>query len=728
MVNLSRLRQSFVLLVLFVAASYCALSQSDTANASNRAPIYIGVYGGYGIVNHDVNLRPDFFVLPSKQRYPAGSALTTAQGGTFAVGALLEYTISDNFAVGIRVGYNSLGFKDGGDLLSFAYTNDEDLLQGIDGAPTSGTVTAVVDADLAYLNATPHVRITPSSLPIYALGGLTILYPLAAEYQFTETVAAPLVFTPGNRRSRTLGSGDIPNAETMLGVTFGIGAEYPLSKNLILFGEGQYLLGMGDLVKELRDQEKWKLSALSGVIGIKVGIGGPPPPPPPPPIVVRDTAVPVRDSLFRAAAVTPDGFSDTLTITGRRVQGSEVHALLPYIFFPKDSSTIPERYIQISRKERSAFSAEKLPRGSTLNVYYNILNIVGQRIRERRRPRNSEGRAGAGKLTITGCLSSLENGDTALALRRAEAVRDYLRTVWNIPAARLAVRVSPGLNALPLTPTTSEVDSLEGERENQRVELFYEDNSAILEPVELLDSTFLMPGGIVRFFPPEIDTARVGAWSLDVTVGDVLDKDFKSGFGPPPAEIDYPIAIKPGQNLDQPMMVSGAFILRDTTYMEIGRRTSQSVLVRQEGTFEEERNSVRGKYVDVFNLLLFHFDSSAVMAFGDEANTLMRDRIAPSSVISVVGHTDRIGLPPYNRQLSQRRAEVASQALGVPVQNIRGMGESKLLYDNTYPEGRYYSRTVTVTVETPVADGDELRRRRALEANTSSAPVEEPVE
>ncbi len=160
--------------------------------------------------------------------------------------------------------------------------------------------------------------------------------------------------------------------------------------------------------------------------------------------------------------------------------------------------------------------------------------------------------------------------------------------------------------------------------------------------------------------------------------------------------------------------------MRDTTYMEVGRRSSQRVLVRQEGTFDEQRNAVRGRYVDVFNLLLFHFDSSAVLAFSDEANALMRDRIAPSSELTVVGHTDRIGLPSYNRQLSQRRAEFAAEALGVPVQTIRGMGESRLLYDNTFPEGRYYSRTVTVTVETPVADGDELRRRRAIEAGTSS--------
>jgi outer membrane protein OmpA-like peptidoglycan-associated protein len=717
-VNLSRLRHSFGLLLLFVVVSNFASAQLDSGDY--RSPIYIGVFGGYGLVKHDVLLHPDYFIkAPS---YSSEKVFTSASGGGIILGGLVEYTLSSNFSVGLRVGYNALGFKPGGDLLNFRYTNSTDLHQGtgIDSVPVTGTVEADVDADLGYINATPHLKITPASLPIYAIGGLTILYPLSATFEFNETVVEPRgALFSRNRPTRKLGSGDIPNAKTALGMTLGIGFDYPLSRKLILFGEAQYLLGMGDIVEQLRAGEKWKVSVLSGIVGIKVGLGGGTPPVVPPPIVVKDTSIPVRDSLFRAAAVTADGFSDTLTITGRRVQGTEVHALLPYIFFPRDSATIPERYVQITKKERSAFSAEKLPRGNTLGVYYNILNIVGQRIREKRKPRNSDGQAGAGKLQIVGCLSNLENGDTALALKRAEAVRDYLRNIWAVPAARMEVSVSAGPGGLPIVPTTSEVDSLEGERENQRVELYYERNSAILEPVELLDSAFLMPAGVIRFFPPQIDTAKVAAWTLDVAVGDVLDKDVKSGFGPPPESIDYPIEVKPGQSMDQPLRVTGSFILRDTTYMEIGRRASEAVVLRQEGDFEEERNTVRGKYLDVFNLLLFHFDSTAVLAFSDEANAIMRDRIAPSSIVRVVGHTDRIGLPPYNRQLSQRRAEVASQALGVPVKEVLGMGEKKLLYDNTFPEGRYYSRTVTVTVETPVEDGDALRRRRATDPNAS---------
>ncbi|MFM8473481.1 MAG: hypothetical protein ACKOBV_08185 [Candidatus Kapaibacterium sp.] len=52
--------------------------------------------------------------------------------------------------------------------------------------------------------------------------------------------------------------------------------------------------------------------------------------------------------------------------------------------------------------------------------------------------------------------------------------------------------------------------------------------------------------------------------------------------------------------------------------------------------------------------------------------------------------------------LSTKRAEYTAKALNVPLKNAKGFGKEQELYDNNYPEGRMYNRTVNIVVETPV--------------------------
>jgi outer membrane protein OmpA-like peptidoglycan-associated protein len=72
----------------------------------------------------------------------------------------------------------------------------------------------------------------------------------------------------------------------------------------------------------------------------------------------------------------------------------------------------------------------------------------------------------------------------------------------------------------------------------------------------------------------------------------------------------------------------------------------------------------------------------------------------------ITGSTDRLGEQQYNTDLSQRRANaVRNIILGFQPQakilSTRGVGASVLPYDNNFPEGRYYCRTVSILVKTP---------------------------
>jgi outer membrane protein OmpA-like peptidoglycan-associated protein len=284
-------------------------------------------------------------------------------------------------------------------------------------------------------------------------------------------------------------------------------------------------------------------------------------------------------------------------------------------------------------------------------------------------------------------------------MRRAQVVADYLINVWRVNERRVKIRTT----GLPDNPSLSEVDTVEGARENQRVEIMSDDYS-ILAPVMLLDSLYLRPAGTIRFFPPTVDTLRTNAWTIDLQIGDSLVKGVAKGYGVPPTPIDVTIQNRPNLDFRAPVNAVATMTLQDTLFEVFGTYQSTPVVVRQEGTFREERNVVRGRVIDEYNLLLFSFDSSGIMDFTQQSATIMRDRITPESTVRVIGHTDKIGLPPYNRALSFRRAEVAAGLLGLVPNDVQGLGEKNLLYDNTHPEGRYYCRTVTVIVETPVTD------------------------
>jgi len=97
-----------------------------------------------------------------------------------------------------------------------------------------------------------------------------------------------------------------------------------------------------------------------------------------------------------------------------------------------------------------------------------VLNIIGKRMIEH--PEAA--------ITLTGCNDNIgaEKGNRKLSTARAEAVRDYLQTGWNIAPDRILIEA----RNLPKMPSTSRLE--EGQADNRRVEITSE-NPAILDLV-----------------------------------------------------------------------------------------------------------------------------------------------------------------------------------------------------------------------------------------------------
>jgi outer membrane protein OmpA-like peptidoglycan-associated protein len=69
----------------------------------------------------------------------------------------------------------------------------------------------------------------------------------------------------------------------------------------------------------------------------------------------------------------------------------------------------------------------------------------------------------------------------------------------------------------------------------------------------------------------------------------------------------------------------------------------------------------------------------------------------------VTGYTDRLGEIAQNQQLANGRANSAARELKVPSNKlmIKGIGNAAT-FNQELPEGRLYTRTVDIVIQTPI--------------------------
>ncbi|MFM8771275.1 MAG: OmpA family protein, partial [Candidatus Kapaibacterium sp.] len=280
-----------------------------------------------------------------------------------------------------------------------------------------------------------------------------------------------------------------------------------------------------------------------------------------------------------------------------------------------------------------------------------------------------------------------------LGKRRALVVRNYLVDTWTIQASRIAVEQ----RGLP-TQVSNESDP-DGPAENRRVEISSSDPS-ILSAVASNDTMRVFDPPAVRFNLDVSSGSRLKSWTLFVSESDHIIKTFH-GSGAPPANVDWRIAeqarfIPLGtRNLDFMLVV------QDSNGTVIPTETG-SIPVSEVTIADKRSGGGTDKSVDRFSLILFGFDESDVTPDQQPIISSIKKRITPTSTVSITGYTDRSGTDDYNKRLSEQRARAVSTALSVPRSTVTGQGETLPLYDNETPEGRFYSRTVEVIVETPM--------------------------
>jgi outer membrane protein OmpA-like peptidoglycan-associated protein len=365
----------------------------------------------------------------------------------------------------------------------------------------------------------------------------------------------------------------------------------------------------------------------------------------------------------------------------------ETVPLLNYIFFDKESSKIPLRYkLFESANETEGFTENNLY-GGNLIQYYHILNIVGSRMKARPNV----------KITLVGCNDNLdkESGNTELSKARANAVQEYLTSIWSIEQERIKVTT----RNLPDNPSSQ--STVDGQAENRRVEIIV-DAGNLLESTYTESNELLATPEKVDFTIITVSDKPMKGWILNITQDGKMLKRFTGNKDDMSTVtwnwLDTNNQLPQG---DKPIVYSGVVYTADndsavSSFSEIPVR--KVVLISS-----SEEKQIGDKVFEKITLILYEFNQSNIGPQNMEILRTIFPKITPDARVSVNGHTDNIGSDEANLALSRDRAKVVHDTLKenrrARSYKYEGLGKTNPLYNNLLPEGRFYNRTVQIIIE-----------------------------
>jgi outer membrane protein OmpA-like peptidoglycan-associated protein len=499
----------------------------------------------------------------------------------------------------------------------------------------------------------------------------------------------------GGARDSLESVGDLPNAHSILpSLLFSLRAEFPLSSRLFASPGVAFSLPLSGTT------DYFKFTSLQGTLSLHYDL-----------TPASDTITEyIRDSIPHfVSRFIPDTPKSSLKVSidvfGKNRDGEEERVIridvvdvkarvafpfLNYIFFDEGSSLIPLRYITYRSPEEaeqrfkglSDRNSEKL-----LNLYHEVLNVLGFRMKS----------IPTSRITLTGSTSNTgsESGNIALARKRAQTVKDYLVAVWGIGPERIAIEG----RLLPLRPSPQTLK--QGQEENRRVEITSNDER-LTDPIIVTNTEHIAtPSDLILRPRFDVDTGiqhvvtvmRIGNTVIDKYDGDMI------GF----------LNRKPSWSLTEDALSQkdDSLILFLEATDSLGASASATNTIPLQRT-RSERD--RDQELERYSLILFGFDDDKLGTKNERTISFVAEsfkKMKPE-IVNVLGYTDETGDPSYNDELSRRRADQAIKQLEASLKQkkvslpaktfIEGKGSREVLYDNTLPEGRFFSRTVNITL------------------------------
>jgi outer membrane protein OmpA-like peptidoglycan-associated protein len=531
---------------------------------------------------------------------------------------------------------------------------------------------ATLKTNLSYWSIEPNLRLGSATSNIYFFAGPRVAFNFDKEFWYTQ-----------DKQPDTQGEfSAIRN--TLLSGQIGVGYEFQLSpaskvNKAVL---SPFLSFHPYFGQDARSIESWSVSTLRIGAALKFGKGKAS-------AMIEEVpqvVVPVRDITFavRAPKYVP-----------LKRQVSETLPLRNYVFFDEGSSQIPYRYVTLSKDQANSFREEQLQSVQTesmtgrsarqMNVYHNILNITGDRMRSN--PGSS--------ISLSG--SSLKGAREGKEF--AESIKYYLVDRFGIAA----YRITTDGRTKPLIPSEQpggkkELTLLrEGDRRVDIVssspELMLEVGGGMMKPV-MIDAVQVDPMDSHVIFQVGGAKEILKSWSMNIS----NDQGNTQRLGP----FNRDVVSVPGN------MILGERAEGNYKVVMTGE-TKNGLSVTKESTVRLERQTETLEKAYRFSIL-FDFDKTRTIASYEKFIVeMVVPLISDGSRVIIHGHTDIIGSDEYNQTLSESRAMQTQKIIERAVnasgkRNVRyetiGYGEdiNQSPFDNNTPEERSYNRTVIIDI------------------------------
>jgi len=393
----------------------------------------------------------------------------------------------------------------------------------------------------------------------------------------------------------------------------------------------------------------------------------------------------ILDASVSAYSDESQNDDDTTSITIEEFHSSNTKPLLPYIFFDNNSAVLSDKYVRLSPNQTNKFTLDSLFSLGTLDTYYHLLDIIGYRMKT----------YPDALLNLTGCNSNngTERGNKELSELRAMKVSEYLVKTWGIDSSRIIIEY----RNLPANPSNSLFE--DGVAENRRVECSSSD-IRLLSPITTTEILKVAKPAVINLKSVVSVKGGEATWLLNAMQDGKTIKSF-SGEGSMSKDLEWNLNKERNTMpmTDSPVMIE--LLVKDKSREKIIVAKGE-IPVKQITTKVKSSKFVEDKKIDKFSLILFDFGKSKLNDGNMNIVQSIKDSIKPDSKLIAAGYSDRIGNPVYNQKLSEKRAMETAKALGITNSETSGIGSGILLYDNELPEGRFYCRTVEITVETPI--------------------------
>ncbi len=652
----------------------CCVQSLTVFGQEKSNALHLNAFGGWSLFQHTAGFR----ALPGVPNSSPG--FTEGVGSGFFVGAGGQLPLFSHAFVALRGGYaqhNAL------------LQASEPATVSVNGTPLSAVFRHQFESrlDAIFLEPLFGYRLPEPIDFLRVMLGMRAEWMTAPTFTQTEILDEPTgaaAFSNGSKMRNVRRNEALPNGQALqLGLVSALGIDIPLTpqKSILLSPEVSFTYPLTPFVQGIA----WQAQSLKFALGFTYT----------PSAVEQSVIVPQQSIRLSVQALSVDNQGNErglIRIKTEEYISRQLYPLLEYIFFEPQSAVLPARYSRLLPVATRFFSEQQFAGLGTLDVYYNILNVLGKRLRD-----NS-----TATIRLVGCLGEIgfgpnsEENDPTLSLRRAEAVRQYLSDVWGIAEGRKQVEG----RKLPEKPSNARNATI-GAEENRRVEIV-SNSWEIMKPVVVADTLRETDPPSVKFFMTAEPDSGIIKWSLRAfqnnrtlkTVGALGKPDETYLWQMSRERLSVPSSAEP---------LSYELTVLDSNEQESS--VENTIKIEQITIRKKRQNKVRDKEVDFYRLIGFSFEQSRLTGYHLQSFTeLVQPNIKPQSVAEVIGYTDASGDPASNQRLSESRAQVVGQILATKNVKTRGVGGKIPIYPNTTPEGRFYSRTVEIRVETPVQE------------------------